>query len=63
MKRSKNCRMVEKPNSCASVGAGALVDAEMQHGVGRTGMQAAAAGFADADLLGQRPVGFELKEQ
>src|ERR1043166_130741 len=31
--------------------ASALVDAEMQHRVGRAGMQAAAAGLADADLL------------
>jgi len=42
-------------------GAGALVDAEMQHGIGGACVQAAATGLADADLLGQRPVRFELK--
>src|SRR5262249_3644103 len=42
-------------------GTGALVDAEMQHRIGRAGMQAAATGFADAHLLGDRPVRLERK--
>ena len=42
-------------------GASALVDAEMQHRIGRAGMQAAAAGLADTDLLGHRPVGLKLE--
>ena len=40
--------------------AGALVDPEMQHRVGRAGMQAAAAGLPDAHLLGDRMVRREL---
>ena len=42
-------------------GAGALVDAEMQHGVGRAGIQAARTRFADAHLFGHRPVRLQLQ--
>src|SRR6185436_2029902 len=41
-------------------GAGALVDAPVQHRVRRARVQAAAARFADADLLGDALVGLEL---
>ena len=42
-------------------GAGALVDAPVLHRVGRARVQAAAARFADADLLGDALVGLELE--
>src|SRR5205823_15082774 len=45
-------------------GAAALVDSPVQHRVRRTRMQAAAARFADADLLGDALIGlqFQLRE-
>ena len=43
------------------LGAVALVQAVMQNGVGRAGMQAARAAFSDADLFGHRPVGLQLQ--
>src|SRR5258706_10177579 len=42
-------------------GAAALVDAPVLNGVGRAGMQAAAARLADADALGHALIGLELE--
>ena len=61
MKRSKNCRMVEKPNSCASVAQLRLSMPKCSTASAGQACRQRLHDFTDTDLLGERPVRLKLK--